>query len=148
MHMTCVMIDRRSKRVVAYDYIKKQFVWRLLKLAGNKTRTGCSYKRIILQSWRSNLLEYIAVWSVESQPTFRRNISPPSSGSKNKQRKKPAELCLPPAFTLVSCSAYFLTLKMEATCSSETSVDFQRTTRRFIPDDTTPHNHCYENLKS
>jgi hypothetical protein len=29
---------------------------------------------------------------------------------------------------------------MEATCSSETSVDFQRTTRRHIPEDTTLHN--------
>jgi hypothetical protein len=29
------------------------------------------------------------------------------------------------------------TLKMEATCSSEMSVDFQRTTRRFIPEDQT-----------
>jgi hypothetical protein len=36
------------------------------------------------------LLWYNAVYSVESQPTFRRNISPPSSGSKNKQSKKPA----------------------------------------------------------
>jgi hypothetical protein len=37
---------------------------------------------------------------------------------------------------LVSCSAYS-TLKMEATCCSETSVDFQRTTRRYIPEDST-----------
>jgi hypothetical protein len=37
-----------------------------------------------------------------------------------------------PAFTLVSCSAYS-TPKMEAICSSETSIDFQRTTRRYIP---------------
>jgi hypothetical protein len=43
-------------------------------------------------------------------------------------------LCLPFAFTLVSCSAYSSTLKMEATCSSKTSVDFQRNTRRYIPD--------------
>jgi hypothetical protein len=35
---------------------------------------------------------------------------------------------------LVSCLAYSSTLKMEATCSSETSVDFQRTTRRYIPE--------------
>jgi hypothetical protein len=26
---------------------------------------------------------------------------------------------------------------MEATCSSETSVDFQRTTRRYVPEDRT-----------
>jgi hypothetical protein len=29
---------------------------------------------------------------------------------------------------------------MEATCSSETPVDFQQTTRRYIPEDNTPHN--------
>jgi hypothetical protein len=29
----------------------------------------------------------------------------------------------------------FSTLKIEATCSSETSVDFQRSTRRYIPED-------------
>jgi hypothetical protein len=38
---------------------------------------------------------------------------------------------LQPAFTLVSFSAYS-TLKMEAICSSETSVDFQPTTWRYI----------------
>jgi hypothetical protein len=37
----------------------------------------------------------------------------------------------PPAFTLVSCSAYS-TLKMEVICSCEISVGFQRTTRRYI----------------
>jgi hypothetical protein len=37
-----------------------------------------------------------------------------------------------PAFTLVSCSVYSSTLKMEAIYSSETSVDFQRTTLRYI----------------
>jgi hypothetical protein len=37
---------------------------------------------------------------------------------------------------------------MEATCSSETWVDTQRTTRRYIPEDGTLHNHRCENLKS
>jgi hypothetical protein len=32
---------------------------------------------------------------------------------------------------------YYLTLKKEATCSSETSVDFDRTTRRYVPEDIT-----------
>jgi hypothetical protein len=41
-----------------------------------------------------------------------------------------------------------LTLKMEATCSSETSVDFQRTIRRYIPEDGALHNRRRENLKS
>jgi hypothetical protein len=39
------------------------------------------------------------------------------------------EVCLPPAFTLVSCLVYS-TLKMEVTCSSEASLHFQRTTWR------------------
>jgi hypothetical protein len=37
-------------------------------------------------------------------------------------------------FMLDSFSAYFSTLEMEATCSSESSVDFQRATRRYIPE--------------
>jgi hypothetical protein len=44
---------------------------------------------------------------------------------------------LPSALTLTSCSAYSSTLKMEAICSSETLVDFQRTTWRYIPEDST-----------
>jgi hypothetical protein len=46
---------------------------------------------------------------------------------------------LPPAFMLASCSAYSSTLKMEAIYSSETSVDFQRIIRRYIPEDGTLH---------
>jgi hypothetical protein len=49
---------------------------------------------------------------------------------------------------LVPCLAYSSTLKMEATCSSEMSVDFYRTTRIYVPEDTTLHNHRCENLKS
>jgi hypothetical protein len=37
---------------------------------------------------------------------------------------------------------------MEAICSSETSVDTQRTARRYIQEDGTLHNHRCENLKS
>jgi hypothetical protein len=37
---------------------------------------------------------------------------------------------------------------MEAICSSETPSDFQRTTLRCIPEDSTLHNHRCENLKS
>jgi hypothetical protein len=51
-------------------------------------------------------------------------------------------------FMLVSCLAYSSTVKIEATCSSETSVEFHRTTRRYIPEDRTLHNHCCEYLKS
>jgi hypothetical protein len=40
------------------------------------------------------------------------------------------------------------TPKMETICSSETSVAYQQTTRRHIPEDDTLHNHHCENLKS
>jgi hypothetical protein len=49
---------------------------------------------------------------------------------------------------LVSYLAYSSTVKTEATCSSETSVDFQRTIWRYIVEDRTLHNHCCENFKS
>jgi hypothetical protein len=56
--------------------------------------------------------------SVENQLAFRRNISPSPSD-----------------------------MKMKVTYSSETSVDFQRTTRCCIPEDRTLHKHRYESLK-
>jgi hypothetical protein len=51
-------------------------------------------------------------------------------------------------FRLVSCFAYSSTLKIEASCPSETAIDFQRTTCRYIPEYITLHNHCCENLRS
>jgi hypothetical protein len=42
---------------------------------------------------------------------------------------------------------HLFTLKLESGCSSETSVDFQYATRRYIPEDRNPHNHSCENLK-
>jgi hypothetical protein len=68
--------------------------------------------------------------STESQPVFQRNISPP------------------PAFMLVSWSAYSSTLKMEATCSPKMSGDFQWTIWHYIPEERTFHNHHCDNLKS
>jgi hypothetical protein len=44
-------------------------------------------------------------------------------------------------------SDYLSTLRMEATCSSEMSVDFQRTTWRYVAEDRTLHNHRCHNLK-
>jgi hypothetical protein len=42
----------------------------------------------------------------------------------------------------------FLAPKIAVTCSSEMSVDFQRTAGRCIPEDRTLHNFRCENLKS
>jgi hypothetical protein len=52
---------------------------------------------------------------------------------------------LPVCFMLVSCLTYFLALKKEATCSSETLVAFQRITWRYILEDRIIHNQHYEN---
>jgi hypothetical protein len=54
------------------------------------------------------------------------------------QTRKQCELCLLPAFTLVCCLAY-LSLKAEATYSSETSFNSQRTTWCYIAEDKTVH---------
>jgi hypothetical protein len=53
-------------------------------------------------------------------------------GRRIRQNSVKAELRLPLAFTLVSCLDYSSTFKMEATCCSETSAYFKRTTRRYI----------------
>jgi hypothetical protein len=100
----------------------------------------------------THLLEYNALYSAGCQPMYRRNMSLPSSGLKNKPSKKPAWKQVTSrtlfAFTLVFWLAYSSTLKMKASCSSETSVDVQRNTRRYIPVDRTLHNHRCENLIS
>jgi hypothetical protein len=49
-------------------------------------------------------------------------------------------------FMLIPCLAYTSTPKMEVSCSSKTSTDFQRITRSFIPE-TLHHNLC-DSLKS
>jgi hypothetical protein len=48
---------------------------------------------------------------------------------------------------LLSSLAYSLTLKMEAVCLSETSVDFQWTAQHYIAEDRTLPNHHCENLR-
>jgi hypothetical protein len=45
--------------------------------------------------------------------------------------------CSPPAFMLISCLAYSLTLKMKVPCSSKMSVDFRWTIWCYIPEDRT-----------
>jgi hypothetical protein len=112
---------------------------------------SCGYEKY-------HLLGHNAVYSVECQPTFWRNISPPSSGSKEQVQLETSakaggkqSLCLADLFLKrkqISSACHLLshwflaklifsTLKMEATCSSETSVDTQRNTRRYIPEDCT-----------
>jgi hypothetical protein len=67
-----------------------------------------------------------AMQSAESQSTFRKYIPSPSSTSMKKPSGKQNSFWL---FML-----YFSISKTEVTCYSETSIDFQRTTRRYIPE--------------
>jgi hypothetical protein len=58
--------------------------------------------------------------------------------SERNQHEAGGKQRLPATFyTLVSCLAYSSTLNMDATYFSETSVDFQQTIRRYIPEDRT-----------
>jgi hypothetical protein len=49
---------------------------------------------------------------------------------------------------LISYLVYHLAMMIKVKCSSETSVDFQQITLRYIPEDTVLHNHSFENLKT
>jgi hypothetical protein len=61
-----------------------------------------------------------------------------------KSHKNQAQLAT--CFMLVSGLAYSLTVKMEVRHFTEVSVDFERTMRRYIPDDANLHYHCCYSL--
>jgi hypothetical protein len=50
-------------------------------------------------------------------------------------------------FTVERVNSARKSMEMEAKLSFETTVDFQRTTQRYIPEDRTLHNHRCDNLK-
>jgi hypothetical protein len=104
-----------------------------------------SFAQICQMNLKSTSSGIIAVYSVESQPTFWGSTSPPSSGSKNKRFKKQHEDLIATRFTLLSCLAYSSTVKKKAIYYSETAVHFKRTIRRYISGDRTLHNHRCEN---
>jgi hypothetical protein len=62
-------------------------------------------------------------------------------------KTSPKIVLLATRFMYISSLVYYLTPKMEATCSSKTSANFQQTTRRCIPEDRILHSHRCENLK-
>jgi hypothetical protein len=94
-----------------------------------------------------------AVWSDTSLPKLGRNILHPSSGSKSKSRERASarketwDKQRKIKYS-TACLAYSSTLKMEEVSSSGTSVNFYRTIRRYILEDSGFYTHCRENLKS
>jgi hypothetical protein len=49
-------------------------------------------------------------------------------------------------FMLVPYLVYMSNLKVQATCSSETSAGFRRNKRRYIPEDRNPHTFLIDRL--
>jgi hypothetical protein len=125
---------------IAFFFLIQLYLWALVMMTPwNNSVVPISYEELNfrLPDWGTNLMclpilsscriwgshssgyeefyivGYNVVYSVENQPVFRRNISPQSSGSKNKPSKKAAELAI--LFMMVSCLDYSLTVKMEGT---------------------------------
>jgi hypothetical protein len=74
------------------------------------------------------------VWDVAQQSTdvSKEHIT---SGFRIEEEVKAINQQHVACFSQVSCFVYSLVLKMEAVCSSKTSVDFYGTTRSYIPED-------------
>jgi hypothetical protein len=110
---------------------------------------------IISRSFKQNyVLKSIIFWDMTpcSPKSFNRRFGKTYRlhfhGRRNKFSKNQQASSLPPVWLLVFAELISSTLKMEAICSSKTSVQTRRTTRRHIPEDGTLHNHRCENLKS
>jgi hypothetical protein len=111
-----------------------------------RTRT-----RLSCRIWGSHCNGYYIVWGIMScSPlkvnqhfggTYRLHLQGRRIRQARNQRESRCFASLPPAFTLVSSSAHCSTLKMEAICSSEKSVDFQQTTWHYIPEHSTLQNY-------
>jgi hypothetical protein len=91
---------------------------------------------------------YNTVQSVERQPTFRRNISPPSSGSNNKPSKKAAESMwqAEPLLALLAWSI-FRPRRWRRHVPPKSRLTFNGL-HSVISQDRTLHNHRCENFKS
>jgi hypothetical protein len=68
----------------------QSLVTRLHRTGGNEVPLHHPPMKTNIKHKEFHLLGYNMMQSVESQQKIRRNISPPSSGSKNKPSKKPA----------------------------------------------------------
>jgi hypothetical protein len=91
----------------------------------------------ILRVYPHFVFQRLASLYVRLQPTYRFTYHPYSPPPKKSEREECWFL-----------ARGFSTLKMKATRSSETSVQFTRSTRRHIPEGGILHSHRCENLKS
>jgi hypothetical protein len=83
-----------------------------------------------------------------NSPSFRRNLLSPFSEKKSKSSKHPTRIKQSVEHSSKKMLDYSSILKINAVRSSETSLNFYRTTRNHIPEDNTPHSHRVENLSS
>jgi hypothetical protein len=85
----------------------------------------------------TNRLSFVATWGLYKVFFVSRHIL--GKDLRISQRWFQWRVLLPTFFPVVSYLAYSSTMKIETICSSEMSVNFERTTRRYIPGGRTHH---------
>jgi hypothetical protein len=92
---------------------------------------------------QSNVMQYNSPLGVNRRFGINKSPTPSRTNIDEENIGGKVGLCLPLLSQFVSWSSYSSTLKMDAICSSETSVNFQRTARDYIPEEDILHSCCY-----
>jgi hypothetical protein len=95
---------------------------------------------------------FLVFWNVTPHSLvevhWRSDVSVPSVVKVEEKVKEETWKKLLAAYLAGYCSTYYSKLKMDTLRHSETSEDFSRTTRHYIPEDGTLQSYSCENLKS